>query len=178
MRTLFAAFSLTLTLAGTARTNDLCLAPHPDQGDLNVVCDGGNGPNAWIGYSTQATPCANVTPEYPCGPFGSWTISASDTDPFQNSGSLPAGSTLFLWYLCSGGSGGLAAAAFDLVGSLSVSQFAPRAGFLNGGSDTSLLIVAASCPSGPIVAGDIHVQTTTTVASSTWSSVKALYRID
>jgi hypothetical protein len=172
-----ASWILALSLASTTYASDLCLAPHPEQGDLDVTCGGVQGANAWIGYSSDDVPCSTVSMETPCGPLGTWTISASDSDPFDNAGWLPSGSTLYLWYLCSGTVEGLAAAAFDLVGTMNVHEFRARDGFLNGGTEASLLLVAANCPTGPVVAGEIHtLGTTTAVAENTWSAVKALYR--
>lgn len=171
----WASWVCALSLVSAANANELCLAPHPDEGDLNVVCGGAQGPNGWIGYNSDDVPCTSVAMQVPCEPFGTWTISSSETDPFDNEGWLPTGAPLYLWYLCSGASQGLAAAAFDLVGSMHVAEFRPRDGFLNGGSASSLLLVAAGCPTGPLVAGEIYLENSTAIAAGTWSSVKALY---
>ena len=87
-----------------------------------------------------------------------WTISSSDISPTENTG-LPANgiATLYLW-LCGSGEG-MASAEFDLCvnDNLQLLAFTPATGFLNAGGASNLLLAAAGCPIGPVVAGDILV---------------------
>lgn len=82
-----------------------------------------------------------------------WTVSSSPDDPFHTEGDLPT-STLSLWLQCSAGSG-IAAAQFELVAppGTTVVSFAPRSGFLNGGTARQLQLAVGGCPYGPVLAG-------------------------
>jgi len=96
-------------------------------------------------------------------PYG-WTISASATDPYQNSlAFLPGLQAVSLWLACcvpEPGPGGMATAEFGICPDNSantVVSFAPTNGFLNAGTATDLLLSVANCPCGPILAGHLYV---------------------
>ena len=87
-----------------------------------------------------------------------WTISASSSDPFVNSG-LPAPGTrdLFLWLTCSPHDG-LTAAEFDLIigGGLALQSVSPQNGFVNAGSGPEVRLgYAGGCVWGPVVAAKL-----------------------
>jgi hypothetical protein len=93
-------------------------------------------------------------------PYG-WAISASSTDPFQQTGPAlgePGVTSLWLWLVCDH-VGGIAAAEFDLVttGDLQAFNFAaPYPTWINvGTAATSLMLVAGGCPTTPLLAGEI-----------------------
>ena len=96
------------------------------------------------------------------GPYG-WTISTSNTDPYLNT-SIGTGGlrTLYLWYSCStampNGPGGMASAVFRIE-STGPNHLAttPQNGFLNAGSTDDLLLAVGSCPVGPVVAANLHL---------------------
>lgn len=94
---------------------------------------------------------ADARPQY------GWTLSASSTDPFQNVAvSADAMRYLYLWFSCAS-SEGMAAAEFDLGGSLPVYAVLPMNGVLNGGSGQSLFLAAAGCPNTMFCAATIVV---------------------
>ena len=65
------------------------------------------------------------------GPYG-WTLSGSNTDPFQSTGSSGVTSTdVYLWLACDVASEGVQSAEFGILCSRTVSDFTPAAGFTN-----------------------------------------------
>jgi hypothetical protein len=125
--------------------------PLPDQWD-----------NDWIGYGSNADSlCRSARPLCLPDTLGfptyGWTISSSSTDPYQHTGVLEDFGILYLWFACSTVEG-LAAAAFDLVGSFEVLAFNPQNGFLNAGTATSPMLAVGGCPKGPLLAGEIIVR--------------------
>lgn len=87
-----------------------------------------------------------------------WTISASSTDPFQNTGTATnALTTLYLWFQCSTDDGMSAAEfAIEATGPAHVGTLAMN-GFLNAGGTTNLLLAVGGCPEGPVVAANLLV---------------------
>jgi hypothetical protein len=133
-----------------------------------------------IGYRTDGSPCATGNPALACtsiGPGSLWTLSASDTDPFVNSGPLADTATLYLWFQCEGWSGwGIQLAEFALAGDLLVIDLTPRPGFLSMGTVNEVLLSATGCPAPPLVAAELTVAGATSVDTHTWGSVQSLYR--
>jgi hypothetical protein len=88
-----------------------------------------------------------------------WTISASATDPYMNTGAPNPGvlTTLHVWLACS--TMGMSAAIFELeADGMTVLAFTPCCGFLNVGAPSPCLLLATGgCPSGPIRAGELLV---------------------
>lgn len=75
------------------------------------------------------------------------TISSSNTDPDLTTSLTPVGlDSLFLWVKCA--DQGISALEMDVEGSIPVLSFVPRAGVLNVGTSTSLLLGIADCPIG------------------------------
>jgi len=145
-----------------------------------VDCQGLGWVNGMIGYRTDAAPCAHPNASNACtsiGPGSLWTISASDTDPFVNSGPLPDPATLYLWFHCEGWSGwGFQLAEFALAGDVSVVALIPRPGFVSTGTVTEVLLSGTGCPSPPFVVAEVTVTGTTSVAAHSWGRVKSLFR--
>lgn len=84
-----------------------------------------------------------------------WMLSASAVDPHQNEAeALSDAAALHLWLECATGDG-VSAAAFSLQPppGVTVLAFAPRSGFLNGGSSQDLELAVGACPTGPVLAG-------------------------
>ncbi len=200
LRSLACALALICGLTGPGAAGELCLVPSQANGWM--ICIECNSLDLYgldyVGFRTGGgDPCTegNRPPGWePCmwsNPFG-WTISASSTDPHKNTAvgydgvsapdgeSFPNGITeLYLWYYCGEGIAmtyGLAAAEFDLGGTIPVLGFTPLNGFLNAGGATQLQLSVGGCPLGPVVAGIIHLEGPVTVQATTWGSVKALYR--
>jgi len=93
-------------------------------------------------------------------PYG-WTVSASNTDPLENTGSI-VGLTAYLWFYCANPPGslepGMSAAEFDLVtvGGIHLATITQN-GFLNAGGTTNLLLAVGGCPAGPQVAANLLI---------------------
>jgi hypothetical protein len=93
-----------------------------------------------------------------------WTISASNTDPYQNTTPFVGGlKTVYLWYACSTpapGPGGMSAAELAICpadpGNL-VLAVSPQNGFLNAGTSPDMLLAIGGCPTGPVVAANVIV---------------------
>lgn len=83
-----------------------------------------------------------------------WTISASSTDPFVNTATVPPPDhpivTYYLWLACCNefGEGGMSAATFDIVKSPPRQHTGATAisGFVNSGTGTTLELVVGGCP--------------------------------
>jgi hypothetical protein len=105
-----------------------------------------------------------------------WTISASPLDPFVNTGMLAMPATLYLWVFCLPFDSQVALAEFALEGDLQVVDCVPVNNFVNTGSLTELFLSVTGCPAPPLVAAEITVSSTVSVAGSSWGQVKALYR--
>lgn len=92
-----------------------------------------------------------------------WSISSShdeldlNTGPDQGSGIV----TLFLWFVagCFPNPAGMASTEFDLFafGDFTVLAFNVENGYLNAGNATHLLMAVGGCPTGPVVAGNILI---------------------
>jgi hypothetical protein len=99
-----------------------------------------------------------------------WSVSRDLSDPFMNTGPDAGGigvQTYYLWYVegCFSPPGdplmeGMSAADIGLyaLGDWSIVAFSPQNGFLNAGDSTKLLLAVGSCPTGPLVAGNILIQ--------------------
>jgi len=92
--------------------------------------------------------------------YYTWTISASNSDPFVNNPPNPGSSlqTLYLHYVqgCFTSPPGMSAAEFKIIVSGgSLLAFNVSAPFLNAGSGANLLLAVGACPTGPLVAGSI-----------------------
>jgi hypothetical protein len=87
-----------------------------------------------------------------------WTISASDTDPFVNSGAATFGfATKYLWYQCNT-LDGMSAAEFDIQETgIDLLATTPVNNFLNAGGASDPLLAIGACPDGPIVAAHLLV---------------------
>jgi len=100
-----------------------------------------------------------------------WTISASDTDPFVQSGSFPTGSptSAYLWLVSCDVPPplpeGMQAAEMGIIATPNVLHLAttPRPGFLNAGGVSDLFLAVGGCPCGPIVAADLLIIATDNV---------------
>jgi hypothetical protein len=90
-------------------------------------------------------------------PIFAWSVSGSETDPFDNTG-VPTGAldTLYLWLYCSDP---VLAAEMTLAVDPpeSILGFEPVNGFRNFGDLTHLLLTVAGCPTPPLIAGNIFV---------------------
>ena len=177
-----------ISVAGaTAYADDICLVPSAANGyNVTVDCEDGTPnihDNQVIGYSEDGTACndSNLC-ALSSAPYG-WTISASDTDPLQNSGVLPAGlNFLYLWFYCSHpviGRGNAAEFDFEITGSdlqLLGLNFYP--GNLNAGTVSQPLIAMMGCPDTPRLVTQLVTFKTgpVSVESETWSNVKEMYR--
>jgi hypothetical protein len=164
---------------------DLCLGPSSSGQILTFDCPPipEAYPTNWLGYDTVADPCrSGVTSDCLHTEGFIWTISSSDEDPFVNTGPLSGFPSLYLWFYCADFPipGGIAAAEFDLVGSIDVLAFTHLNGFLNAGGPRTLLLAVGGCPRGPVVAGSILVNAATAAGSmvevSSFGRVKALYQ--
>jgi hypothetical protein len=166
-------------LAAPGTAGELCLLPSA-AGGLNVSVNCVElmiYQNDWIGFrSGGGEPCHEYS-GYMChGQFG-WTISGSATDPRYNQSAQPLGTgQLFLWYYCTFDHYGLAAAEFDVGGTIAVYSFTPEPGFLNIGDETHLLLHADGCPTGQVLAGTFQVHDPIAVESETWGRIKGTYR--
>jgi hypothetical protein len=167
-----------LALGGAAHAGEICLVPSAlNNRSVTVACGGTGYANEQIGYRTDGTATCK---DFFCvvHPAFGWTVSASATDPFVNSGPLAPGASLYLWLYCNSTlTSGMAAAEFDLLATdLIVTGFVPLNGFLSAGSGANILIAVAGCPSGPVVAGRIDVQAAVGVAPVSWGRIKGDYR--
>jgi hypothetical protein len=112
---------------------------------------GGNGGN-------------NGTPDRDCGggPY-LFSVSASDVDPFQQTGEVSeSGVTTLYFWKASGGGLGAVAGDFDVVApgdSLTFVQFAAVAPHLNVEREglQQVFLAAAGCPYGPVLLGKLTV---------------------
>jgi hypothetical protein len=173
------ALAIFCGLAPATTAGELCLLPSAAGGlNVSVNCVELNVfSNDWIGFrSGGGEPCHDYS-GYMChGQFG-WTISGSATDPLYNQSAQPLGTgQLFLWYYCTFDRYGLAAAEFDVGGTIAVHSFTPMNGFLNAGDATHLRLAVGGCPMGPIVAGTFQVHDPVGVESETWGRIKSTYR--
>jgi hypothetical protein len=76
-----------------------------------------------------------------------FTISASDSDPYENEDAPTYGvRPLYFWLTCS--RGGVAALEASVVGSLPVAGFTGANGVLNAGTAQHLLLAVPGCPKG------------------------------
>ena len=162
---------------------ELCLLPSAANGvNVSVNCvELRILPNEWIGYrSGGGNPC-QYNPGAFClfsqpDRFG-WTISGSQTSPYENTAAAPGGTgQLYLWYVCGSHPQGLASSEFDVGGTIAVHSFTPLNGFLNAGDATHLLLAIGGCPMGPILAGTFQVHDPVAVESETWGMIKSMYR--
>jgi hypothetical protein len=172
-----------LVAPGSLSAFELCFAPSSNPGglDRNVSVNCDPDPlafdNDWIGYRTNGPTCGTVSTCTKSLDY-LWTLSTSDTDPFVNTGPLPPQGCLYLWFVCTS-QGGLAAAAFDLVGDLNILGFIPMNGFLDvfPQPPEQFVLAVPGCPSGPVVAGKVLVtMDPVSVESTSFGKVKSLYR--
>jgi hypothetical protein len=174
MKRVVPRFGLMASLFGasTAPTADLCFTTTPITppfGGFNASVDCDPVPelydNEWIGFSTDGVSCRSDGPN--CVPTSdtparyTWSISASSTDPYVNTGALGDAATLYLWFLCgyqegNGRQEGLSFAEFAVTGTISVTSFTPRSGVWNHGTDTELLMAVANCPRSLFLAGEFQ----------------------
>jgi hypothetical protein len=93
-----------------------------------------------------------------------WTLSASNADAFENTGTPGQPGTLktvYLWYQCNitppaGPGTGMTAMEADLSGAAPLAALTPMNGFLNAGANPQqLLLVVGGCPDGDVVAGSL-----------------------
>ncbi|NNE42928.1 MAG: T9SS type A sorting domain-containing protein, partial [Gemmatimonadetes bacterium] len=124
----------------------------------------GTGPGSYTGTQNPATVTMDgpvvQTPSFI--PLGyELSISASATDPFQNT-DVPGGTNrlLYLWLTCS--DDGISALEADVTGDLTVVDFAPATGVFNAGTSTELLLAVSACPgaSAPYLLGFLVVDDT------------------
>jgi hypothetical protein len=144
-------------------------------------------PNEWTGYDTDAMPCAAsdhpgcVYADFPPEPGACWTISASLTDPFVNSGPLPPGeASLYLWLVYLAPSA-MKSAELRLDGDLNVISVTGMNSSLithAGGDPRELQIAAAGCPFGYLPVALITVSAATAIGGTTWGRVKSGYDSD
>jgi len=164
--------------AQSARAEELCIVPSAaNSRNTTILCTPNAFPNSVVGYNTEGAPCDTRT-GLNCTTAGNlavWTISSSSQDPYVNSGPLQVQS-LYLWIACTLFDDPIQLAEFDLSGDLPVVGFIPMNGFSNAGTPTEPVLSVPDCPSGPLVAGEIQVSPTVSVARSTWGQIKALYQ--
>jgi hypothetical protein len=174
-----------LFFAGSATASELCFEADSLHGNVTMDCFQipTVWPNAWTGYSSTGPPCHSDgwTALDACGnseapyPYA-WTISASPTDPDQNTSLGEAPASLYLWFRCLR-STGAAAAAFDVQGDVAVAAFAPGSGWTNYGTATQLLLAHAPCvEQTPTLVGTFSIESTA-VDSQGWGRLKAPYRV-
>jgi hypothetical protein len=179
MRAWIAAL-LPLALGPNAGAAELCIVPSAANGaNVTVTCGVPLGlGNGTVGYRTDGPPCDTRFGSgcWSDGDAARWTISASSSDPFVNTGPLVDPDTLYLWLDCTRDLEPVAFAEFALAGDLNVIALEPMNGFSNTGTLTELFLVATGCPTGPLLAAAITVGSPVTVASTTWARIKATYR--
>ena len=177
-----------LAPAGSAPAGELCLAPNPENGN-NLTRRCGNLDlymNDYLGYSETGSPCNSTPTAVECFDIDyeimRWSISASDQDPWVNTGPLGGGpARLYLWLPCVPWSEGWLSAEFALVGDLEVTGFVPRNGFVNHGTATALTLEnpGLGCIHDVLV-GEILIGGALSVEpdvdSAPWGRVKAIYR--
>ena len=97
-----------------------------------------------------------------------WTLSYSGVHPWALSETPAIGPTeLYLWFEVGLVEEGMTLAEFDFeVSGYDPLGFTPMNGFVNLGGATHLLLVAASCPFGPVVAGRLTVDDSTGAGGS------------
>jgi hypothetical protein len=105
------------------------------------------------------------------GGYYTWSISASNVDPFVNSAAPPPASlaTFYLWFVegCHpADTGGMASAEFKVKPSAAWPMVAiiPQNGFLDAGpgataAGKNFLLAVGSCPVGPVVAANLLITT-------------------
>jgi hypothetical protein len=179
---------LLASLPTTALALGVCLEVPPWVEVVTVDCDQitpTEYPSDVVGFSADGEPCTNCIAGHCCSPlfqsslYG-WSVSASPTGPYRNTGTLGAGAdTLFVFLTCNL-QDGAAAAGFHITTddpALVVTGFAPADGVLNAGTATEPLLALGGCREGPTLIGAIGIDwSPTPVEPSTWGSVKALYR--
>jgi hypothetical protein len=179
------AAAVFIARAAVAPAGELCLVPSAaNNRNLTVACGGTGYPNAQLGYGTDGEASCNVATPKDCEFFNAgdilWTVSASATDPWVNSGALPAQSSLYLWLNCMNTPNGMAAAEFDLEGhGLEIVGLTPMNGFLYGGGATKPVLAVAGCPGGsalPVLAARIDVAASVGVERNSWGRIKGTYR--
>jgi hypothetical protein len=128
--------------------------------------------NSWIGFAEHPDSlCLERAPSgYGTRGTYTWSFSASDTDPFQNVGQLPADRWLYLWLADKQRvPGGLSATEFGLRGSLILVDFEPLDGaWIPGLSLPDILLAATECEDAPFLAGRILVERPTPISRGSW----------
>jgi hypothetical protein len=181
MKTLLGALTLSLMFLSSVTAAELCLVPSAaNDRSITVVCGGTAYDNAQLGYGTDGqASCSDLSPLCwftSSDPIG-WAISASTTDPFDNTGPINESASLYLWFACDNVGRGIAVVEFDLAATnMEVTGFTPMNGFLNAGTATELLLAVGGCPMPLTLAGRIDVETTVGVDADTWGRVKTGYR--
>jgi hypothetical protein len=182
MRKLIALLALTM---GTASASELCLTKSENGFNYTWDCTFGFSHHEWIGYRTWGgPPCGANDGEVGCAPIQAgnasfvWTISASQTDPLQNTGPVVDGD-LYLWLYCTATTG-VETAEFDLTGTIVVTAFEAFPPFSNSGTATELKLSATECPGeakAPVLAGRIAIEPgTVAVDQGSWGRTKSQYR--
>jgi hypothetical protein len=88
-----------------------------------------------------------------------WTISESADDPSFTMGASSGGpDTLYIWYWPCFSESPMSSAEFGLEGTLTPLALIPAPGFLNAGSMTSPMFVAAGCPESVVLVASILIQ--------------------
>ena len=172
-------FLLIASSALPAAAGELCIIP--DLYDILTAVDCNPYPTthelARIGYSEDGPEPACVA--WVCGEYGTkdygWSISASSTDPFVNTGVLPAGeSSLYLWCYCLDPLLGLLVAEMGFSGSLQVTAF--HAIDCQSAGNATNVIVRTECLTQPKVLGEIVVNKPVAVTPTRWGEIKSRYR--
>lgn len=169
----------------------ICLVPSPGQATLLMVdCDTITPtvlPSDGTGYATEGTPCSSSEWWCDCGvwnPSGNcarWTVSSSPSSPDESVGALPSGVfELYLWATCTSADydDGFSAFRADVqVTNVKYHGFVPIGPVLNAGTDTSLELAIAECPTFPTLIGHFVLESEpSSVDTRTWGRLKSLYQ--
>lgn len=169
-----------LALLGDARA-EVCLMPHSQGFFETQSCDGTPFPIAVRGFDRNGENACRVGE---CSSDGGsyeyeWSISASSTDPFVNSGELerPVDS-LFLWLTCSSGYLNAGFAIQITTPELMLIGVSMRNGVLAIRDGLDLQTAVGGCPYGPLLVArlELVVLKPMSVESERWGRVKAMHR--
>jgi hypothetical protein len=128
-----ASLGFLLGFATLCRAGDVCLQPSWGWGcfpcDVPIEFD-------WVGYGTAGPPCRSPGLEGPGSAAaesvpdrgwwrGLYTLSASDTDPFDNEGPLPVDKVLSLWLASAGCGYGFSSGNMELFSDTPITSYTP-----------------------------------------------------
>lgn len=176
-------------IASTAHAGAVCMVENSNGDNLTAASACGSDvfvdwENAVVGYSSVGPPCTLSG----CGERRFlWTISRSDTDPFDNSGPLTGPlDELYVWLQCDSQQGSQNALVSEfrietIGGDIQHVATTPIAdGVFNAGTTFEPGLVFGPCTTFlaayPVLRLTMFVETPVSIEDSSWSAVKALYQ--